>query len=38
MLGVVIGTVGKRSLEKAFDKAVKAIEARNDEPRAAEPA
>jgi hypothetical protein len=30
LLGVVIGTVGKRSLEKAFRNAVTAIEARND--------
>jgi hypothetical protein len=29
LLGVVIGTVGKRSLEKAFEQTVKAIEARN---------
>jgi len=28
-LGVVLGTVGKRRLESAFEKAVKAIEARN---------
>ena len=29
-LGLVLGTVGKGRLEKAFDGAVKAIEARND--------
>jgi hypothetical protein len=29
-LGVVLGTVGKGRLKKAFDGAVKAIEARND--------
>ena len=34
--GVVIGTVGKRSLEKAFLNAVKAIEARNGGARPAE--
>jgi hypothetical protein len=36
LLGVVIGTVGKRSLEKAFLNAVKAIEARNGGARPAE--
>jgi hypothetical protein len=30
LLGVVLGTVGKGRLESAFEKAVKAIEARND--------
>jgi hypothetical protein len=29
-LGIVLGTVGKRRLESAFEKAVKAIEARNE--------
>ena len=29
LLGVVVGTVGKRSLEQQFDKTVKAIESRN---------
>jgi hypothetical protein len=29
-LGVVVGTIGKNVLVKAFDKTVKAIEARND--------
>lgn len=29
LLGVVIGTVGKRNLEQAFKQSVKAIEARN---------
>jgi hypothetical protein len=37
VLGFVIGTVGKRTLEKAFGKTVKAIEARNDGASAAEP-
>ena len=35
-LEVVIGTVGKRSLEKAFANTVDAIEARNDKPSEAE--
>jgi hypothetical protein len=34
-LGFVLGTVGKRVLEKAFGNTVKAIEARNGTPRAA---
>ena len=38
VLGLVVGTVGKRSLEKAFEKTVKAIEARNDRAGAAKPA
>jgi hypothetical protein len=29
LLGLVLGTIGKRVLEKAFDNSVKAIEARN---------
>ena len=29
MLGLVLGTVGKRVLEKAFQNTVKAIETRN---------
>ena len=29
-LGIVLGTVGKGRLESAFEKFVKAIEARND--------
>ena len=33
-LGFVLGTVGKRVLEKAFGNSVKAIEARNSEARA----
>jgi hypothetical protein len=37
LLGIVVGTIGKRRLEKAFANTVKAIEARNGEPRAAEP-
>jgi hypothetical protein len=36
-LGVVLGTIGKRRLEGAFEKAVKAIEARDDSAGAAEP-
>ena len=35
-LGVVLSTVGKGRLEGAFEKAVKAIEARNGGPSAAE--
>ena len=38
LLGAVIGSVGKGKLEKAFQQSVKAIEARNGEARAAEPA
>jgi hypothetical protein len=38
LLGFVIGTVGKRSLAKAFAASVKAIEARNDGARTPEPA
>lgn len=37
LLGFLIGIGGKRSLEKAFGKTVKAIEARNGGPSAAEP-
>jgi hypothetical protein len=33
LLGFVLGTIGKRVLEKAFDNSVKAIEARNGEAR-----
>jgi hypothetical protein len=36
VLGIVLGTVGKSKLEKAFANSVKAIEARNDEANAAE--
>jgi hypothetical protein len=36
-LGVVLGTVGKGKLEKAFEGAVKAIEARNDRASASGP-
>jgi hypothetical protein len=36
VLGVVLGTVGKKNLEKAFTNAVHAIEARNDGARTAE--
>jgi len=35
MLGLVVGTIGKRVLEKAFVNSVKAIEARNTESREA---
>jgi hypothetical protein len=35
LLGIVVGTIGKRVLEKAFTNSVKAIEARNDAARAA---
>ena len=38
MLGLVVGTIGKRALTSAFAKTVKAIEARNDRPQATEPA
>ena len=34
-LGLVLGTIGKGVLEKAFDNSVKAIEARNGVARAA---
>jgi hypothetical protein len=37
-LGLVLGTVGKGRLESAFEKFVKAIEARNDGPSPAESA
>jgi hypothetical protein len=37
LLGFVLGTVGKGRLEKAFDGAVKAIEARNGGAKDAEP-
>jgi hypothetical protein len=37
-LGVVIGTIGKGKLKKAFEESVKAIEARNGQAGAAEPA
>jgi hypothetical protein len=37
-LGVVLGTVGKGVLKKAFDNSVTAIEARNNGKGAAEPA
>ena len=35
-LGVVLGIFGKRVLGRALEKTVKAIEARNDRPSAAE--
>jgi hypothetical protein len=37
VLGAVIGTIGKGILRKALGKTVKAIEARNDGPKAVEP-
>ena len=36
VLGIVLETIGKGRLEKAFEGAVKAIEARNDSARTAE--
>jgi hypothetical protein len=36
MLGLVVGTVGKGALAKAFGKTIKSVEARNDGARAAE--
>jgi hypothetical protein len=35
LLGLVLGTIGKGVLEKAFQNSVKAIEARTNPPRAA---
>jgi hypothetical protein len=35
LLGFVVGTIGKRVLEKAFESSVKAIEARNGAAREA---
>ena len=35
LLGFVVGTIGRRVLEKAFENSVKAIEARNSTARAA---
>src|SRR5215471_6116693 len=35
-LGILLGTVGKSNLRKAFENSVKAIEARNDRAQAAE--
>jgi hypothetical protein len=37
LLGVVVGSIGKRVLRKAFGNTVKAIEARNDGARGTEP-
>jgi hypothetical protein len=37
VLGIVVGTIGKSKLKKAFETSVKAIEARNGGSRAAEP-
>ncbi len=37
VLAILLGTGGKRVLEKRFGKTVKAIEARNDGPRTAQP-
>jgi hypothetical protein len=36
LLGIVIGTIGKGRLDKAFRESIKAIEARNDGADAAE--
>ena len=33
LLGIVLGSIGRRVLEKAFENSVKAIEARNSAPR-----
>jgi hypothetical protein len=35
VLGLVVGTIGRRVLEKAFENSVKAIEARKGAARAA---
>jgi hypothetical protein len=35
LLGLVLGTIGRRVLEKAFENSIKAIEARNSTARAA---
>ena len=37
VLGLVVGTVGKGRLERAFDGFLKAIEARGDAPQATTP-
>jgi hypothetical protein len=37
MLGILLGSVGKRNLRTAFEQTIKAIEARNNEARAADP-
>jgi hypothetical protein len=37
VLGFTLGTIGKGTLEKAFENSVKAIEARNKKPRATKP-
>ncbi len=37
MLGLVLGTIGKRVLTKAFENTVKAIEARNGASKPAKP-
>jgi hypothetical protein len=36
VLGLVLGSIGKRVLTRAFENTVKAIDARNDGARAAE--
>jgi hypothetical protein len=36
VLGIVLGTIGKRALRREFGKTVKAIEARNNGARASE--
>lgn len=37
VLGIVLGTVGRHVLENAFDRSIKAIEARNSPSRPREP-
>jgi len=37
LLGFLLGTIGRRVLERAFDNSVKAIESRNGGSRAAKP-
>ena len=37
VIGILAGTIGKRTLEKGLGKTVKAIESRNDGARASEP-
>jgi hypothetical protein len=37
VLGILLGSVGKRNLRTAFEQTIKAIEARNNEARAADP-
>jgi hypothetical protein len=37
VLGILLGSVGKRNLRSAFEQTIKAIEARNNNARAADP-